>query len=31
MRQATPFAEILTPKERWEIYEEFEEKPRDSS
>ena len=31
MRQATPFAGILTPKERWEIYEEFEEKPRDSS
>jgi len=31
MRQATPFAGILTPKERWAIYEQFEQKPRDDS
>jgi hypothetical protein len=24
MRQATPFAGILEPKERWAIYEQFE-------
>jgi hypothetical protein len=28
MRQATPFAGVLEPNERWAIYEEFEETPR---
>jgi hypothetical protein len=30
MRQATPFAGILTPKERWAIYEEFGRKQREN-
>lgn len=31
MRQATPFAGILTPEERWTIYEEFGREPREDS
>jgi len=31
MRQATPFAGVLDPKERWAIYERFEEKPREKA
>jgi hypothetical protein len=30
MRQATPFAGVLTPKERWAIYEEFGRKQREN-
>jgi hypothetical protein len=29
MRQATPFAGILTPHERWTIYEQFGAEPRE--
>jgi hypothetical protein len=31
MRQATPFAGILEPKERWAIYERFEQKRRETA
>jgi hypothetical protein len=31
MRRATPFAGILTPKERWEIYEQFGRDQRQNS
>lgn len=31
MRQATPFAGVLTPKERWTIYEQFRREPREDS
>jgi hypothetical protein len=30
MRQATPFAGVLEPKERWAIYEQFEVRPPDT-
>lgn len=31
MRQATPFAGILEPKERWAIYEQFEENRQETA
>jgi hypothetical protein len=31
LRQATPFAGVLTPVERWAIYDEFGQRPAEGS